>query len=144
MSDDHKAALARGRESRKAVEAYITALAEVNKPKPRGRQKTAEQIEEALATARKSLAEAGPMEKLVFASQEITLEKELAAKRTEAEPVDLSVLEAGFIEYGREYAEAKGIVYGAWRQAKVPRRILQVDGITDYELAMASRRVRNN
>lgn len=130
MSDDHKAALAKGRAATAAVTAYIQALDTVNRPKPRGRQRTVETIEVNLADVQSQLAAAtDPMQKLNLGSQELLLNKELDAKRAEGAPVDLSELEAGFIEHGKAYAEAHRVEFGAWLLVRVPRRVLRAAGI---------------
>jgi hypothetical protein len=97
----------------------------VNKPKKRGRQRTVEQIEAKLVEIGTQMATASPMDKLLLASQEVALEGELAAKKAEGAPVDLSELEAGFIKHGKVYAENKGIPYEAWRVVHVPPKVLR-------------------
>ena len=138
MSDDHKAALAQGRAATSAVKAYVEALAEVNKPKPRGRKRTVEQIEAQLAQVRAEIVDAEPLQKVLLASQEYNLEAELKAKQEEAAPVDLSELEAGFIAHAKAYAESKGIPREAWDVVKVPKRVLRAAGIPTSGTATGS------
>ena len=121
--------MARGQQASRAVRAYLDALAEINKPKKRGRQVTVESVEAKLATVRDGMASADPLQKLILASQEITLEQQLEELRNKAEPVDIAPLEAAFIQVAKEYADAKGIVYGAWRAVNVPPKVLREAGI---------------
>ncbi|GIU89637.1 MAG: hypothetical protein KatS3mg010_0736 [Acidimicrobiia bacterium] len=57
MSDDHKAALAEGRNQSRAVSRYLDAL-EANRPK-RGRKRTADSVKKRLAAVEAELAHGG-------------------------------------------------------------------------------------
>lgn len=62
MSEEHKAALAEGREQGRAVRRYLEAL-EHHRPK-RGRRRSREMIERRLASVDEALAEADPVDRL--------------------------------------------------------------------------------
>jgi len=124
MSDEHKAALAAGRESGRAVRAYLEAL-ETNRPK-RGRKRTPESIDKRLAVIEIELPEADPMKRLGLVQERM----DLAAERASLQAgVDLSELEAGFVHYAKTYGENKGISYTAWRTVGVPASALKAAGI---------------
>lgn len=125
MSDDHKAALAEGREQGRAVRAYLEAL-ESNRPK-RGRKRTPESIQTRLDAIESSLAEVDPLSRVQLIQERIDLEAELAAG---SDTLDLSDLEAGFIAVAAAYAERKGLSYAAWREAGVPAATLKAAGIS--------------
>ncbi len=125
MSDDHKAALAQGREQGRAVRAYLEAL-ESTKPK-RGRKRTPESIAKRLAAVEAQLPDADPLKRLQFAQERIDLQAEL--DNLEA-PVDLASIEAAFTAAAKGYSERKGITYAAWREVRVPASTLKAAGIT--------------
>ena len=126
MSDDHKAALARGREEGRVVRRYLEAL-ESSRPR-RGRKRTPDSIKKRLAAIDASLAAADPLSRLHLVEEKQRLESELTHT---GETVDMAALEKNFIKVARVYGERKGISYSAWRtvgvsasvhqQAKIPR-----------------------
>ena len=124
MSDEHKEALALGREQGRAVRRYLEAL-ELHKPK-RGRKRTAESVQKQLAAIEERLASADPLARVQLIQQRMDLQAELAAK---SETVDLGALEAGFVKAARDYGQRKGISYAAWREAGVDAAILKKAGI---------------
>jgi hypothetical protein len=125
MSDEHKAALAEGRNQGRAVRNYLEAL-EAHKPK-RGRKRTPESMKKQLARVEAEIPTADPLKRLQLIQQRIDLEQELASADT---TVDLSSLEAGFVAAARPYGERKGISYDAWRELGVPATTLKAAGIT--------------
>ena len=131
--------MAAGQQASRAVKAYLEALAELNKPKQRGRKATPESLEAKLATIREGMANADPLQKLNLASQEILVEQQLEALKGEAEPVDIAPLEKAFIEHAKAYAESKGVVYGAWRAVNVPPKVLREAGVRRPRTANAGR-----
>lgn len=124
MSDEHKHALAVGREQGRAVRRYLEAL-EAHRPK-RGRKRTPESIERRLGVIEERLAGADPLTRLQLVQERMDLQEELATK---SEIVDLTDLEAGFVAAARDYGERKGISYGAWREAGVDAAVLKRAGI---------------
>lgn len=124
MSDEHKAALALGREQGRAVRRYLEAL-EANRPK-RGRKRTQESVQKRLAEVEKKLSSADPLTRLQLVQERMDLQRELATK---AEDVDISGLEEAFVAAAADYGSRKGISYAAWREAGVPAPILSRAGI---------------
>ena len=120
MSDDHKAALARGREEGRVVRRYLEAL-ESSRPR-RGRKRTPESIKKRLAGIDASLATADPLARLHLVEEKQRLESELSHT---GETVDMAALEKSFIKVARVYGERKGISYSAWRTVGVSAAVLQ-------------------
>ena len=118
MSDEHKEALARGRQLSRTVNAYLTALEE-NRPK-RGRKRTAESIQKRLATIDASLADASPVKRLQLTQERLDLEAELVALDNAKDDSDLESLEADFVAIAKEYSDSQGITKAAWRELGVP------------------------
>jgi hypothetical protein len=125
MTDEHKAALARGREEGRAVRRYLEAL-ERHKPR-RGRKRTPESIKRRLALVNGQLEDADSLARLHLLQERTDLEAEL--KRITA-PDDVSALERSFVKVARAYGQRKGIGYDAWRAAGVPAAVLGKAGIT--------------
>ncbi len=125
MSDEHKAALAEGREQGRVVRRYLEAL-ESNRPK-RGRRRTPESISTRLATIEEQLASADPLSRVHLLQERMDLEQELATSGGDGE--ELEELEAGFIEVAAAYGERKGLTYQAWRSIGVEPRVLKAAGI---------------
>lgn len=124
MSDEHKHALAVGREESRAVRRYLEAL-EAHKPK-RGRKRTTESIQSRLRQIDDRIAAADPLTRVHLVQERLNLETELATKE---EAVDLKALEEGFVEAAKSYGERKGITYAAWRAAGVDANVLRRAGI---------------
>ncbi len=120
MSNEHKEALALGREQGRAVRRYLEAL-ELHKPK-RGRKRTAESVQKQLAGIQAKLASADALTRVQLIQQRMDLQQELAAKE---ETVDLGALEAEFVKAARDYGQRKGISYAAWREAGVDAAVLK-------------------
>lgn len=125
MTDEHKAALAEGRNQGRAVRRYLEAL-EDNKPK-RGRKRTTESVERDLARTEEELASADPLRRLELVQRRIDLQDELEKMGT---TVDMGALEAEFVGVAKAYALRKGISYEAWREAGVSAGTLKAAGIT--------------
>ena len=124
MSDEHKEALALGRDQGRAVRRYLEAL-EAHKPK-RGRKRTPESIERRLADIEKRLQDADPLSRLQLVQERMNLQNELASKSA---TVDLGALEQAFVKAAKEYGRRKGISYAAWREAGVNPAVLRQAGI---------------
>jgi hypothetical protein len=120
MSEEHKAALAKGREEGRIVRRYLEAL-ESTKPR-RGRKRTPESIRKRLVAIDNSLATADPLSRLHLIEERQRLEAELTHT---GETVDLAALEKSFVKVARVYGERKGISYSAWRTVGVSASVLQ-------------------
>lgn len=125
MSEEHKAALAEGREQGRVVRGYLEAL-ESHRPK-RGRKRTAEGMAKRLAAIDEQLATADPLNRVHLLQERLDLERELTA--VEGDGADVDELEAAFIEVAAAYAERKGLTYDAWRSVGVAPRVLKAAGI---------------
>ncbi len=125
MSDEHKAALAEGRDQGRAVRRYLEAL-ESTRPR-RGRKRTPEKMEARLGAIDEALATADPLSRVHLAQERLDLEAHLAVGDNQ---VDLKALEAEFIATAAAYGERKGISYTAWREVGVEARVLKAAGIS--------------
>jgi hypothetical protein len=125
MSDEHKAALAEGRNQSRSVRVYLDAL-ETHKPR-RGRKRTAESIRRRLALIDKELAAADPLKRVQLVQEQLDLASELESMNAK---VDLAALEAEFVAAARGYSQRKGISYAAWRAVGVPPGVLKKAGIS--------------
>jgi hypothetical protein len=124
MTDEHKAALAEGRNQGRSVRRYLEAL-EHNRPK-RGRKRTAESVQRDLTRTEEDIAAADPLRRLELVQRRIDLQAELERMGT---TVDITALEAEFVAVAKPYAQRKGISYEAWREAGVPAATLKAAGI---------------
>ena len=125
MSDEHKAALAEGRNQSRSVRVYLDAL-ESHKPR-RGRKRTPESIKRRLALIDKELASAEPLKRVQLVQEQLDLTSELAMMHAK---VDLEALEADFVAAAKGYSRRKGISYAAWRAVGVPPGVLKKAGIS--------------
>jgi hypothetical protein len=125
MSNEHKAALAEGRNQSRSVRVYLDAL-ESHKPK-RGRKRTPESIKRRLSLIDKELASADPLKRVQLVQEQLDLRAELDSMGAK---VDLAALEADFVGAARSYSERKGISYAAWRAVGVPPAVLKKAGIS--------------
>ncbi len=124
MSEDHKAALAKGRAQGKAVREYLAALEQDRKP---GRKLDRETIESKIDEVQATVdQEPDPAKRVELIQKRLDLEERLVEMQDEP---DLEALEAGFIDVAAEYSERKGISYTAWREAGVPAAALKAAGI---------------
>ena len=124
MSDDHKAALAEGRNQGRAVRRYLEAL-EAHKPK-RGRKRTPESMQKRIDKIDAELDGAEPLKRVQLIQERLDLTAELGSAGTS---VDLTNLEQGFIDAAAAYSARKGISYAAWRQLGVEAAVLKRAGI---------------
>ena len=120
MSDDHKAALAKGREEGRIVRQYLEAL-ESTKPR-RGRKRTPDSIRRRLAAIESSTARSRPAGPAPSGRGEAASGAELSHS---GDTVDMAALEKSFIKVARIYGERKGISYSAWRTVGVSASVLQ-------------------
>lgn len=120
MSDEHKAALAEGRNQGRAVRRYLEAL-EAHRPK-RGRKRTAESITRRLAKIDAELESADALKRLQLIQERLNLNAELEAADSK---VDLTELEREFVDAAAAYSTRKGISYAAWRELGVEPAVLK-------------------
>ena len=124
MSDQHKAALAEGRNQGRAVRNYLEAL-EATKPK-RGRKRTPDSIKKRLDAIDAAMADADKLTELKLRQEKVNLERELEAGSV---AVDLSALERDFVAVANAYGNRQGITYQVWRETGVPAAVLKKAGI---------------
>jgi hypothetical protein len=125
MSNEHKQALAEGREQGRGIRLYLEAL-EKNRPK-RGRKRTPDSIAKRLDTIEQCLSDADPLTRLHLIQERINLQNEL--EHLGAKP-DLSRLEESFLASAKSYGQRKGITHAAWQSLGVPADVLRKAGIT--------------
>ena len=124
MSDEHKAALAKGREQGRAVRDYLAALNEEKKP---GRKVDPETLAQKITQVQEQIAsEPDPAKRVEHIQKRLDLE---ALQADASGQVDLQALEEGFTAAAKEYSERKGITYSAWREAGVPAALVKAAGI---------------
>jgi uncharacterized protein YicC (UPF0701 family) len=124
MSDQHKAALAEGRNQGRAVRNYLEAL-EATKPK-RGRKRTPDSIKKRLDAIDAAMADADKLTELKLRQEKVNLEHELEAGSV---AVDLSALEQDFVAVANAYGNRQGITYQVWRDTGVSAAVLKKAGI---------------
>ena len=107
MTNEHKAALAKGREEGLAVRRYLEAL-ETSRPR-RGRRRTPASITKRLTAVETELASADPLTRLHLLQEQKDLQDELARS---ADQADISGLEKRFVKVARSYGERKHISTG--------------------------------
>lgn len=124
MSDDHKAALAKGRMEGRVVRDYLEGI-RATKPK-RGRKRTPDSVKKRLEAVETELTSASPIEELLLVQERRDLQAELAAK---SDTIDMDALEADFVEVAKSYSDSKSISYASWRDVGVPADVLKRAGI---------------
>lgn len=127
MTDEHKAALAAGREQGAAVRRYLDAL-DANRPK-RGRKRTPDSINKRIAAIDEKMKSANSLARLQLTQERSDLQDELESMKS-ATTVDLSSLERDFVRAAAGYGSRKGIAYSTWRSAGVPADVLKRAGIS--------------
>jgi hypothetical protein len=125
MSEEHKAALAAGRNEGRAVRRYLEAL-DAHRPK-RGRKRTPDSIQKRLDAIDSQLATADPLSRVNLIQERMDLQSELA---TMEDKVDLTELENAFVKAAADYSARRGISYAAWREAGVSASVLKQAGIS--------------
>ena len=125
MTDEHKAALERGRTQSRAVKAYLAAM---RLDRPRKSSRTPESIEARLAEIPAEIESATPINELRLIQERLDLKAELE-RLSVPDNDDFEQLEAAFIEHAAGYADAKGISYAAWREIGVDSKVLRSAGI---------------
>lgn len=125
MSQEHKEALARGRQEARAIKTYLKAV----KSRKPGRPVTKEGLEKRLARVEGKLREEqDPLKRVDLMQTKLNLQESLAKVE---EAAGLDDFEAGFIQHAKSYSERKGITYTAWRRTGVPAEVLRKAGIPE-------------
>ena len=109
-----------------AVREYLKAL-EQNAPRP-GRKRTPDGIHRQLASVAAEMEGATVTRQLDMVQQRSDLETELEALE-QAGSIDLSALEANFVDHAAAYGGRRGISYAAWREVGVSAATLKAAGI---------------
>jgi methyl coenzyme M reductase alpha subunit len=125
MTDEHKAALAKGRAEGRVVRDYLEGL-RATKPK-RGRKRTPETINKQLEAIDEQLPNASAVDELLLVQKKRDLIAELDAM---SNTIDMEALEAAFVEVAKSYSESKQISYSSWRDVGVAPGVLKRAGIT--------------
>ena len=125
MSDEHKAALAKGRHEGRVVRDYLEGL-RATKPK-RGRKRTPDTIRRRLEAIDVELASASPLDELLLVQERRDLSAELSAM---SNSIDIEALEGEFVKVAKSYSDSKSISYASWRDVGVPANVLKHAGIT--------------
>lgn len=124
MSEEHKAALARGRRESRAITRYLEALA---RRRP-GRPVTPDSVKKKIAGLEKKIdSETNPLKKVELRQARLDAEEQLAKLETAA---DISELEKDFVGAVKSYSKRKGISYSAWREQGVPAAVLKKAGVS--------------
>ena len=124
MSDEHKAALAKGRAEGRVVRSYLEGLRST-KPK-RGRKRTAESINARIDKIELELVSSDPLEELLLIQERRDLEVERDAM---SNTIDMAALETEFVQVARSYSQSKKISYQSWRDVRVDASVLKQAGI---------------
>ena len=125
LTDQHKAALARGRVEGRAVRAYLEAL-RGNKPR-RGRRRTADSIKKRLDAINEQLKTADPLTEVRLVQERRDLKSEVEGMQAN---VDLKSIEDAFVKVVASYSKRQGISYASWREVGVPAAVLSRAGLT--------------
>lgn len=123
LSDEHKAALAKGRAEARTVRAYLDALAT---KKPRGAQTSASLQERLDRLTQQIETEQNSLKRLQMIQQRFDVEDKLKAMDTS---IDFGALQSDFVSVAASYSERKKITYSAWREEGVAPDILKAAGI---------------
>lgn len=125
MTDEHKAALAKGRVEGRVVREYLEGL-RATKPK-RGRKRTAETVATRLETINAELGSASPIDELLLVQERRDLRSELESM---SDIIDMKQLEAEFVALAKSYSQSKQISYQSWRDVGVEASVLKAAGIS--------------
>lgn len=125
MTEEHKAALAKGRAEGRIVRDYLEGL-RATKPK-RGRKRTPDTIARRLDAIENELSSASPIDELLLIQERKNLEAERSAM---SNSIDIDALEQDFIGVARSYSDSKAISYSSWRDVGVPASVLKAAGVS--------------
>jgi hypothetical protein len=125
VTDEHKAAMALGRDQGRVIGDYLRAL-ETKHP-GRGYRRSPEKLAARLAVIEEMIPSAESTKRLALLQERISLRSTLAEVQVSD---DLSALEERFIATAKDFSERKGITYAAWRDFGVKPEVLKRAGIT--------------
>jgi uncharacterized protein YicC (UPF0701 family) len=125
MSDEHKAALAKGRVEGRVVREYLEGI-RATKPK-RGRKRTPETVTTRLEAIDADLESASPMDELLLVQERRDLRSELELM---SDTIDMKQLEAEFVVVAKSYSQSKQISYQSWRDVGVDASVLKAAAIS--------------
>lgn len=124
LTDEHKAAMAKGRRQARAVRDYLEALEYERRP---GRPITRDSLQERIQKYHREIEEEeDPATRVDLIQKRLDAEEQL--KELNDRP-DLDALEQEFKKVVEDYSERKGISYTAWREAGVPAAVLRDAGV---------------
>lgn len=125
MSQEHKDALALGRQQSRAIKRYLKAI-EARTP---GRPVTRESLEKRLAALNEKIESSDdPLKSVELIQKRLDLEDALAHL---GDGASFEELEDGFVTHAKAYSERKAISYSAWREFGVPAAVLRSAGIPE-------------
>ena len=124
LTEDHKAALAAGREAARHVRAYLDAL-ESERLRP-GPPRSSDDVDKELKTVEQALRSAKGLSRLQLATRRIRLNEELDLATT---TLNLADLRANFVRHAASYARRKRIPAQAFRDIGVPAKDVSDAGI---------------
>lgn len=123
MSQQHKDALAKGRQEARAISGYLDSL----RSRKRGRPVTEASVKKRLDAVKNRIRKEGnSLRRVELVQKRIDLEKQLKSFQAK---VDNTGLERDFVRYAAAYSDRKGISYAAWREAGVTPAVLAKAGI---------------
>jgi hypothetical protein len=125
MTDEHKAALARGRNESRAIKAYLHGLLNRKPGRPVSKSTLTSKIDGLVQKIEQS---DDPIETVDLIQRRLDAEKALAELDGAG---DMESLEAGFIEHASSYSQRKSVSYTAWREYGVPAKVLRAAGIKE-------------
>ena len=126
MTDEHKAALAKGRAEGRIVRDYLEGL-RATKPK-RGRKRTPETIIEASRSHRsQNCSAASPIDELLLIQERKNLEAERSAM---SNSIDMEALEHEFVGRRQELLRRQSDLVFVVARRRRPRRVLKAAGIS--------------
>ena len=124
MSDQHRAALKKGRQEAAAIRRYLEATA-ARRP---GRPVTPATLEKRIDALDAQIAsEANPLKRIELEQRRIDAINQLANL---AHAPNVDALETDFVKHAKSYGERKGISYAAWRAGGVSAAVLKKAGIS--------------
>ena len=125
MSEEHKAALARGRKEARAIKTYLNVL-DSRKPGP---PVTKESLESRFESVNNKLdGEYNVLNRVELLQKKLDIEEGLSAFE---DALNFDELEEEFIKHAKSFSERKGISYTAWRNFGVPAAALKNAGIPE-------------
>ena len=110
----------------KSVRDYLDAI-DANRPK-RGRKRTVESISDRVTAIEASLPGASATKRLTLVQERLDLQAEIEALAA-AGSVDMTSLEASFVNTAAAYGGRRRISYAAWREVGVSAATLKAAGI---------------